>query len=335
MKSRGIKVRKSEAESLRRRLIEMDAIDRELRVEKDGEYVIIPVKGDVKGYELIEWDFEKKEKRPRYQEIAEVPDELREYLPTSFDIIGDVVIIKIPDELEDYRKKIGKAIMQALPSARVVAADRGVKGEYRTRELETIAGEGPTETVHTEYGIRIKVDPAKAYFSPRLANEHQRIAELVKDGEEIIDMFAGVGPFSMMIAKMKNVHIYAIDLNPAAIDYLNENIVLNNVHGIEAINADARAIVRSLTADRIIMNLPHSAFHFFEDAVTAVDDGWIHYYEIIEDARAKERIEDLKELAESAGKKIRLERLIRIRNYAPGMGHYVWDLRISDEAINL
>ena len=331
MKGRGIKVKKSDAEALRKRLSDEDLIDGALKIAREGDFVIIPVKGDVKGYDTVIWDFEEKEKRPKYQEIADVPEELRELLPTSFDIIGDVVIIKIPDELSDYRSNIGEAVMQALPSARVVAMDRGVKGEYRTRDLEIMAGEGTTETMHTEYGIRLKLDPAKAYFSPRLANEHRRIAELVKDGEDIIDMFAGVGPFSLMIAKMKNVHIYAIDLNPAAIDYLNENIVLNNVRGIEAVNADARAIVRSLTADRIIMNLPHSAIHFFEDALTAVDDGWIHYYEIIEDEKANERMKDLERMAESAGKEIRLEKLMKIRNYAPGMGHYVWDLRVFEE----
>ena len=331
LRSQGVRVRKSEAEKVRKKLIEEGKIDTELRISKDGDYVIIPVKDGLEGYDTVIWDFEEKEKRLRYQDIADIPEELKEHLPTSFDIIGDVLMIKIPDEMMDYRKQIGEAILKALPSIRVVAMDRGVKGEYRTRDLEIIAGSGPTETIHTEYGIRLKVDPARAYFSPRLANEHRRIAELVRDGEEIIDMFAGVGPFSIMIAKMKKVHIYAIDLNPDAIRYLEENIRLNNVSGIEPINADARFIVRSLTADRVIMNLPHSALHFFEDALSAVDDGWIHYYEIIDDDKAKERINELKAMGEDVGKDVSLENLIRIRNYAPGMGHYVWDLRVKEE----
>lgn len=329
MKAQGIKVKKSEAESVRRKLLREGLVEKGLKLSRDGDFVIIPVNGDVEGYKRIEWDFEEKEGRPRYQDIVNLPDELRKLLPSSFDIIGDVVLIKIPDELLKYRNEIGKPIMQSLPSVRVVAMDKGVKGEYRVRDLEVIAGENNTETIHTEYGIRIKVDPAKAYFSPRLANEHRRIAELVENGEEIIDMFAGVGPFSIMIAKMKAVHIYAIDLNPVAIDYLKENIMLNNVRGIEVLNADARQIVRSLRADRIIMNLPHSAMDFFQDALSAVEDGWIHYYEILRDEEAPERIKDLEGIAESAGKEIEIEKMLRIRNYAPGMGQYVWDLSVQ------
>ncbi len=331
MRSHGIRVHKKRAESLRRKLMEEDALNRELKVAKDGDFVIIPVKDDVHGYDTVEWDFEENERRLRYQDIAEVPDELRELLPTSFDVIGDVVIIKIPDELLGYRKEIGNALLTSIPSARVVAADMGVKGEYRTRDLEIIAGEGTTETIHTEYGIRLKVDPARAYFSPRLANEHHRIAELVKDGEEVIDMFAGVGPFAVMIAKMRRAHIYAIDLNPAAVDYLEENISLNRVEGVEAINADARFIVRSLKADRVIMNLPQSAIHFFEDAVSSVDDGWIHYYEMIEDEKVEERTEDLKKMGADAGKIVEAENVMKIRNYAPGIGNYVWNLRVKRE----
>ena len=331
MKSPAIRVRKSEAERIRRELSEKGLINSDLKPARDGGYVIIPVKSRVEGHENLVFDFEEREKRVRYPDIAEVPEHLKGLLPSSFDVIGDVVIIKIPDELRDYRYEIGKAILRSLPSARIVAEDKGVKGEYRVRDLEIIAGEGSTETMHREYGIRLKVDPAKVYFSPRLANEHRRIAELVEDGEEIIDMFSGVGPFSIMIAKLKRVHIYAIDLNPEAIRYLEENIRLNNVGGVEAINADARFIVRSLTADRIIMNLPHSAIHFFEDALSAVDDGYIHYYEIIEDEKAKDRIKDLKEMGKDAGKSVNLERMIRIRNYAPGIGHYVWDLKVKEE----
>ncbi len=329
--SPAIKVRKSEAEALRKTLMESDVLNRELKVSRDGDFVIFPVKEDVPGYELIEWDFEENGKRPRYQDIAEIPYELRESLPTSFDVIGDVVIIKIPYELREYENEIGNAILKAQPSARVVAADRGVKGEYRVRDLEIIAGSGPTETVHTEYGIKLKVDPARAYFSPRLANEHHRIAELVQDGEEVVDMFAGVGPFALMIAKMKSAHVYAIDLNPAAIDYLERNILLNNVTGVEPINADARFIIRSVKADRVIMNLPQSAIHFFEDALSAVDDGWIHYYEMIEEEKVNERSEDLIEMGRDAGKRVEAVQVMKIRNYAPGIGNYVWDLRVIED----
>ena len=329
--TKGIRVRKSEAEEVRRKLMEDGLLDRDFRVSRDGDFVIFPVLSDIDGYESIEWDFEENGRRQKYQDIADVPDELKDMLPTSFDVIGDVVIIKIPDELKEYEREIGRAILRALPSARVVAADRGVKGEYRTRELDVIAGEGGTETIHTEYGIRLKVDPARAYFSPRLANEHRRVAELVSDGEEIIDMFAGVGPFAIMIAKMKKAHIYAIDLNPVAVDYLEENIRINRVRGIETLNADARFIVRSLKADRIIMNLPQSAIHFFEDALSAVDDGWIHYYEMIEDEKVNERTENLKQMGADAGKEIMVENIRKIRNYAPGIGNYVWDIRVTDD----
>ena len=134
--------------------------------------------------------------------------------------------------------------MRTFPRLRVIAMDKGVKGELRVRDLHIMAGGDTSETVHMEYGIKLLIDPSKAYFNPRLANERKRIATLVKDGETVVDMFAGVGPFSIMIAKYARPEvIFAMDLNHDAIEYMKKNIELNKVTNIVPMEGNSRELI--------------------------------------------------------------------------------------------
>ena len=174
-----------------------------------------------------------------------------EELKKSFDIIGDVVIVEIPENLEVHKKEIGEATLQFTKRKTVYMKKSAVQGVTRTRELELIAGEDNPITIHKEHGTRLKLDVKNVYFSPRLATERKRVEEEAKDGEEILDMFAGIGPFPIVIAKEKNVNITAVDINEYAIKYLNENIKLNklapNAH-ITAICGDTREVAETRRA---------------------------------------------------------------------------------------
>src|SRR2546425_613815 len=157
-----------------------------------------------------------------YKDVVAVPGPLRRFLPSSFDVIGDIAVLKIPEELQPHREAIGLAILRWNPKIRVAVQDRGVKGERRVRSIEVFAGERRTTTVHTEHGLRYRVDLARAYFSPRLASERQRIADLVLEGEVVADPFAGVGPFAILIAKRRRPKlVHASDVNPAALEISN------------------------------------------------------------------------------------------------------------------
>ena len=203
----------------------------------------------------------------------------------SLDIIGDIVIVKIPEEFLDKKYVFGEKLLEEMPYIKVVLRQATpVSGVYRVRKLEHIAGEKRKWTVYKEYGIRIKVDVEKVYFSPRLSTERKRVADLVDEGEVIINMFAGAGPYSILIAKNKNVKsIHSIDINPLAVRYHLENIFLNKVEDkIILYRGDAGKIIEKYlikTADRILMPLPEIAINYLKYAVKGLKDkGWIHIY---------------------------------------------------------
>ena len=203
----------------------------------------------------------------------------------SLDIIGDIVIVKIPDGFLDKRYVFGEKLLEEMPYIKVVLRQAApVSGVYRVRKLEYLAGEKRKWTVYKEYGVRIKVDVEKVYFSPRLSTERKRVADLVSNDEIVINMFAGAGPYSILIAKKKNVKvIHSIDINPLAIHYHLENIFLNKVEDkIILYRGDAGEIIeRYLTeeADRVIMPLPEIAIKYLKHAIRGLKKrGWIHIY---------------------------------------------------------
>ncbi len=237
----------------------------------------------------------------------------------SFDIVGDVAIIKYRDELDV--EEFADYILQKHKNVKNVAVDYGVEGETRVRRVELIRGTG-TETIYREFGIRLKVDISKVYFSPRLATERWRVVNEVEDGEVIYDMFAGCGPFSILIAKNRAVRIYASDINPHAIRYLEENIRLNKVERIKPMLGDARVVYREIPekVDRVIMNLPHSAYEFLPVAMEVLKPGGvINYYEILpKDTDLKNRFEG----------KFTVERVRRVHEYSPSKTLYSFLLTI-------
>ncbi|MDD1769178.1 MAG: class I SAM-dependent methyltransferase family protein, partial [Methanomassiliicoccales archaeon] len=268
---------------MRKKLLQLGKLDNSLKIRREGDTVILPILAPVledlgidHPYDVAEEDFEeRKPPESDYRKNVHIPDQLVKILPTSFDVVGDIAIIRLSDELISYKTVIGEALASTFPRLRSIALDRGVKGEMRVRDLEVIWGDDSIETVHIEYGLRLKVDLRKAYFNPRLASERHRVASLVRKGEIVIDMFAGVGPFSMMIAKYAEPEtVYAIDLNMDAVEYMKDNLMLNRVRRVIPIWGDAREVLPTLPRpDRIIMNLPHSAMEFLPDALQRLRSG--------------------------------------------------------------
>lgn len=320
MKMLGIKVPKQDAEKVRKKLIELGLLDTNFKVKHEGEFVIFPVKEKIEGFEIVEETFERAKKRfHSYREVVEIPSELGHLLPSSFDIIGDIAIIELPEELIPYGENIGRAILRAHKHIKAVFAKGSkVLGEYRVRELIHLAGEKRTETIHRENGIRLKLDVAKVYFSPRLATERMRIFEKTKEGEIIFDMFAGVGPYSILLAKKAKI-VFACDINPWAIKYLKENKKLNKVENVVPILGDVRKVAGQIKADRVIMNLPKLAHEFLKEAMISVKKGGVvHYYGFShEDNLFNEHIEMIKRAAEELGKSVKILEKRKVRPYAP------------------
>jgi tRNA (guanine37-N1)-methyltransferase len=166
------------------------------------------------------------------------------------------------------------------------------------------------------------VDVTRAYFSPRLSTEHSRVASSVENGETVIDLFAGVGPFAILAAKThENVRVYAIDVNPQAVEFLKKNVALNRVDDkVFPILADARKIVEqrlSGIADRVIMNLPEKAIEYVDVACKAVKPvgGVVHFCSFINSSAPLENVKlSFAEAVEKCGRrveKILFSRLVR------------------------
>lgn len=204
---------------------------------------------------------------------------------SAFDQIGDIVIIKIPNELMPKKKYIADTILAHVKSAKAVFAQVSpVKGDYRVRRLEFVAGENRTITEYKEHGCRFKVDVAKTYFSPRLSTERLRIANMVGEGETIVNMFAGVGTYSILMARMnKTCKVYSIDSNAVAAELCEANAKLNKVQDrVVSIHGDAGEVIKDKLAgqaDRVLMPLPESAKEFVDSAVLALKKkGVVHYF---------------------------------------------------------
>ncbi len=333
MRSLCVRVRKGEGESLRKKLLEDGLLDQTLHVGRDADFLYLPVLAPPEGLPTEERDLKEREREERdYKTLAKVPEALRPLLPTAFDTLGDISIVRLPDELLPYAKEVGDALRSAFPRLRSVFLDHGVVGEFRVLDLEVISGEDVSETVHTEYGLRFKVDPRKAYFNPRLSNERRRIASLVRDGETVVDMFSGVGPFAIMIAKLSRPDVvYAVDLNPEAVRLMRENVELNRVRGVVPLEGDARQWVFDLPcADRVIMNLPHSAIDFFADALTRLKMGGVmHLYHICDRNDLPQVMEDLKQKAFGMSVRLEVLRCEELKTYSPSASVYSADLLLA------
>jgi tRNA (guanine37-N1)-methyltransferase len=205
-------------------------------------------------------------------------------LISSFDQIGDIIIVKIPDSLLTKKKLIGETLLNEVKIAKSVFYQASaVEGDFRTRNLEILAGEDKTETEYKEFGCKFTVDVENAFFSPRLSTERERIANLVQDGEIVVNMFAGVGMFSIMIAKKKRCTVYSIDINPVATKLCEKNIISNKIVGsIISIKGDASQVIQEQLenkSDRTLMLLPERSDEFLESAINATKSGGIiHYY---------------------------------------------------------
>ena len=266
-----------------------------------------------------------------------VPESCWSLISGRYEEIGDICLLKLPKELSDFYPKIGEAVLENYPHSRVVAIRTGrIINEERVGEVRVIAGENRTETVHKEYGCRYKLDLAKVFFTPRFSYEHNRVAKLVRSGEVVLNMFSGIGAFSILIAKrVENCKVFSIDINPSAAEYLKENIRLNNVEDrVIAILGDAAQIELPIQADRIIMPLPLKACDYLEIAAKKIaPGGTIHYYDtIIAKGSKTQQLDKLSERVttrlQELNQEIEIPYKRRIRSLNAGFYLSVLDIRV-------
>lgn len=202
---------------------------------------------------------------------------------SGIDVIGDIAILRLAGMNESVKREVATALLRNISNVRgVFEQEGGVEGEYRLRKLNHLAGENRLTTTHQENGCVYKVDLAQCYFSPRLSTERLRIAESVAPEEAVLNMFAGVGPFSIPISKKRKAKVTSCELNKAACRFHEENNRLNKVAGlIRVINANAAELpgILGCKFDRVLMPHPTRSNEFFPAALALSKRGArIHYY---------------------------------------------------------
>lgn len=313
--SRGIQIPYSKAEIILSILRKHRIINVELEFIRKEKTIVIPVNTTDDNlrsllesaaidfdYSVDVFAFIEKVKRSKnlFEAVKDaIPENLQEYIPKAYDVVGDIVIIDIPEEILSFKPEFGKALLSLFPSIKTVYRKASaVSGELRIREIEYLSGEKKCVTAHTEHGIKIVVNVCEAYFSPRLGHEHKRVADKCKEGEIIIDLFTGVGPFPLHIAKSKAITVHAIDINKEALKCLEKSIKNNNPKGmIIPTHGDSRRVIDTLPkADRIIMNLPGKAHEYIDVVCKIARPGSIiYFYQFVSDSKPLEEMKNILE----------------------------------------
>ena len=327
-----VRVPREAGEDTRQELAAAGLLDDEYEIVGDGGHLYLPVtdaEAASEAYTVVTRDV------PAH-DGQETPADRLGFDP-SYERLGDVAIIDEDDP--ERAREIADAIVDSdLPVRAVIDRASKVKGDLRVRDWTVVAGEDGgdrpvTETVHREYGFEYRLDLSRVYFSPRLATERHRVTEGVEAGERVVDMFAGVGPFVVPVAA-RGATVVGVDLNPAAIEYLRENARRNGVADrVTAIEGDVRDVAADYAgwADRIVMNLPHSADEFLDSAVLlAGEEAVLHYYDIQhEDDPFGPGERAIREAAAAEGYAIEVLTRHVVRSYAPHELNVCLDVRLS------
>jgi len=336
------RVPKKSAERVRKRIAANRALRKDARIFEEDGYVLIPLKDGSNERELLgpEVEIVDGEARPRscyvspYQQVREkllLPERLDALLPQKWEMFGDVLVLRLPHGLHEVRERIAEAYASVL-RARTVCLEKGIiEGVYRTPNVEVIWGDG-TETVHLENRILYKFDVAKVMFSSGNFPEKKRMSELDCRGETVVDMFAGIGYFTLPLAvHAKADRVVACEINPVAYSYLKENVALNAVERkVEPVLGDNRSLHGAGFADRVLMGYLGTTHEFLPKAFSLVRPGGVvHYHEAC--PLDEWPLRPLRRIAEAAGRRgFQVIYKGEVKSFAPSVSHYVIDVLVLD-----
>ncbi len=269
--------------------------------------------------------------KPRIRAILseELPPRLLSMLPKHWVMLGDVLILPLRPELEEYKRRIAQVYAKILGAKTVLRKGR-IRGEFRETNYELLYG-SDTVTVHVENGVKYKLDVARVMFSPANVKERVRMAKVARPGELVVDMFAGIGHLSLPMAVHGGARVIAIEKSPYTFGFLLENIELNGVTDrMTAYNMDNRDFPGRDVADRVLMGYVVRTHEFIEKALEIARDGAvIHYHNTVpEKLRPREPFETFRKIAERWGYEVEKLRELVIKRYAPGVWHVVVDIRV-------
>lgn len=258
------------------------------------------------------------------------------FLRVSFDTVGNIALIEIPDELKRKQKLIATAVLSQNPAIHSVFKKVGAHaGKFRTQKIVWLAGKKTTETVHKESGVLMKLDVEKCYFSPRLVSERLRIAQAVKKGENVLVLFSGVAPYVLVLAKHSSAKkIVAVEKNPVAHKYAVENLVLNKIPADKLVllrgDVEKKVPVLKEKFDRVVMPLPKESSLFLEMVLPKLKkNGIIHLYQFANETEFGVCAQKIVEKCVSLGYSCKVLRVVKAGQSAPRTYRVCIDLEIS------
>ena len=337
---RGVRIPKGRAESLRKDLAKAGLVDKTHAIIEIGESVVLPLLGDPnskllrdEGVEMVDAQFPMRQSRrdpiDEIRAIAAVPDMLRSLLPDKWELLGDVLVIRLDRKLDGFETEVARAYAAVLDARTVIRDIGGVAGTYRQPVTRILLGDD-AETIHVENRIKFKFDASKIMYSSGNLDERIRMSTVRCDGETVVDMFAGIGYFSIPLAVyQKPARVIACEINPEAFRYLKENTLSNDVEGtVTPVLGDNRDLEGCGIADRVIMGYVKTTHEFLPTAMRLLrSGGTIHYHETCPNELLPKRpIERL--LANVKGGRVEVLRFRRLKSYAPGVTHVVVDARV-------
>ncbi len=329
----------SEAKDTIPQLLRMDLVDRHAKISKDGDHRLVPILDSSvdrireMGFEIVDGEAHSRDRTPPQERIlrdlSDLPEDVLAHLPMKWEYVGDIVILKLHPSADPYVSRIGEAYADNLDAATVCVDRKGVSGEFRHPDMEVIFGTD-TESVRLENGIRYYFDVTKVMFASGNIDERERMKNLDCMGETVVDMFAGIGYFTLPLAKFSGAKkVIACEKNPESYGFLCRNIELNGVGDIvEPVLGDNRDLPGHAIADRILMGYVQITSEFLPKALDLIrPNGIIHYHDTFYVSEYRQRIEDIFDRACGHGG-YEILGIREVKSFAPSVSHYVADVRI-------
>ena len=326
--------KREDAEAALKRIICLGLLDKSRKVIKKEGRVEIPVLRQLGEFDMVVQD------RPSfYRKLPDlsaaledlIPESLFCLLPRGWFILGEVIIVKIHPRLRDYESHIGDALLHYYPRCTTVLADEGISGQLRQPVRRTIVG-SRSRTTHKENGVVFHLDARAVMFSPGNLRERMRMSRLGQ-GEVVVDMFAGIGYFSIpMAVHSRPRRVLAIELNPQSYQFLCQNIEANGVQDIvQPILGDCALETPQGIADRVLMGMVQVTNRYLETGIAALKPGGtLHYHQTIPSWQIPEAaVEEVKDAALAMGRRAEILKCKRVKKFSPGVVHAVIDARID------
>ena len=338
------KLPSEEAGPIIRDLMSKEFVDLHAKIGKDSEYRYVPILREhvsdviAMGIDTVEGDAHTLDRRSPQEKIHDILAshcELDGIVPEKWEYVGDIVIVRMDPRCDPYKEMIGRVYAEVLGAKTVCADVRGVSGEFRQPSMEIIYGT-ETESVRLENGIRYGFDVTKVMFASGNTDERMRMRQLDCSGETVVDMFAGIGYFTLPLAKYSGARrVFACEKNPESYEFLCRNIKDNELQDkVIPILSDNRNLLGKHFADRILMGYVQTTSEFVPKALSMIRPGGIiHYHDTFYVNEYEDRIRQI--FDENCGKEgYEILRIHEVKSYAPSVSHYVADVRIRPSPQN-